>query len=237
MKNVSQSYGDPKKFWKQIKRLKGSKAPASQHLIKNNIKLMENNEKEEAFREILQNVFKITQEENARYYIDTEREVVNFLSNNEFYLNTYDHSNLHRLQGEQQIDTLITYQKIEMTIKSFKNNTPGETKINKIILSNTPRNALIKLQWLFNHTLSMGHFPKHFKTAILKLIHKPNTDPTNATNYRPVNYTLFMRTQNILNKLMNLDDEHFQYLLDNYEEERNHAYILNSGPPLKKYTA
>lgn len=32
----------------------------------------------------------------------------------------------------------------------------------------------------------MGHFPKIFKTAIIILIQKANTDPTNAINYRPI---------------------------------------------------
>lgn len=32
----------------------------------------------------------------------------------------------------------------------------------------------------------MGYFPRKFKTAISKLILKPNTDHTSPLNYRPI---------------------------------------------------
>lgn len=118
----------------------------NQHLIKHNTKLVEDNNKEQAFRKIWQNVFKITQEEDAQYNLKNEREEVNFLNNNAFYLKTYNHSSLDRLHGVNQIDTLISFQEIEKAIRSFKKNTSGKTNINKKIPSKTPKSALKKLQ-------------------------------------------------------------------------------------------
>lgn len=75
---------------------------------------------------------------------------------------------------------------IKNTIKSFKTNTPGETKINKTILLNLTDNCINVLKYLFNQALSMGYFPQFFKTGIIKLIPKPNTDHTQPINYRPI---------------------------------------------------
>lgn len=49
-----------------------------------------------------------------------------------------------------------------------------------------PESAIISLQEIFNHPLSMGYFSDKFKTAIVKLIPKPNIDHTNPINYRPI---------------------------------------------------
>lgn len=80
---------------------------------------------------------------------------------------------LDRLESGNQIDTIVTCYGIGKTIKSFKNNTPGETKISKKICYITQEKVLIKLQLVFSHMLPMGHFPKIFKAAINKLLQKP----------------------------------------------------------------
>lgn len=115
--------------------------------------------------------------------------------------NTYDLSDTNRLQGNATIDTLISTTEIQSTIKSFKNDTPGEIPINKSVLNNLPLSAITKLQWIFNHSLSMGYFPNKFKNAIIKLIPKPNTDHTNPINYRPI--SLLEVTGEILEKIIN----------------------------------
>lgn len=74
----------------------------------------------------------------------------------------------------------------------------SETKINKTIIKNLPDSAITKLQWIFNHTLSMGLFPNKFKTVIIKLLPKPQTDNTNPINYRPI--SLLEVTGKILEK-------------------------------------
>lgn len=68
-------------------------------------------------------------------------------------------------------------------------------------MTNLPLSALTKLQWIFNHALSTGYFPLKFKTAIIKLIPKPNTDHTNPINYRPI--SLLEVTGKFLEKIIN----------------------------------
>ncbi len=75
------------------------------------------------------------------------------------------------------IDTAITDAEIRYIIKSFENNTPGESRINKLILKNTPDIGINKLKNIFNHALSMGYFPDKFKTAIIKSIPKTKHGP------------------------------------------------------------
>ncbi len=106
----------------------------------------------------------------------TQREVEEFWHRNGEKRTICNLSDLRRLARRQEIDTLITTKEIQDTIKAFKNNTPGESHINKNILKNLPEIALGKLQDIFNHLLSMGYFPERFKTAILKLIPKANSN-------------------------------------------------------------
>lgn len=198
--NTARKYTDPPKFWAAIKRLKGCNN-AAQHLEKNNTKLIEDNEKEEAFREIWSNVFTITAEENAGYDEQTEREVEQFWNVNEEKRTIYENSDLTRLAGREEIDSLISTADIEGIIKSFKNNTPGETPINKTILRHLPDNAVETIKQIFNHSLSMGYYPNKFKTAVIKMIHKPNTNHTDPINYRPI--SLLEVTGKVFEKIVN----------------------------------
>lgn len=131
LKRISDSHKDPQKFWGLVKRLKATQAPTNQYIIKDNNKLTESKEKEKAFRNIWQDIFRISREENALFDRENERMVENYLKNNKEILNTYDKSDLTRLQGTHHTDTLISQTEIQTTIKNLKNYTPGESQIGK----------------------------------------------------------------------------------------------------------
>lgn len=120
LKTMTNSYRDPQKFWELIRKLKATQTPVKQYTIKNNIKLIENNEKEEAFRKIWENIFKIMPEENTQYDDDNKKTVRDFLNNHQEIFTTCDLSDLSRLQGNQNTDELIFISEIQTTIKSFK---------------------------------------------------------------------------------------------------------------------
>lgn len=101
MRKLINNYKDPQKFWKQIKKLKSPQKHIKQHLIKNNIKLTEGSEKEEAFRKIWKNIFRITPEENLNYDLDHQRITEDYLSNNKDVYTPYNTSDSTRLQGNQ----------------------------------------------------------------------------------------------------------------------------------------
>ncbi len=58
----------------------------------------------------------------------------------------------------------------------FLNNTPGENSMSKPTMENIQEIGITKLKQLFNHALSIEYFPNQFKTAMIKLIPKTNTD-------------------------------------------------------------
>lgn len=115
-----------------------------------------------------------------------EMEVEEFIERNQNFFTPYNNSDLNRLQGNNTIDTLITAREIDLAIKSFRNKTPGETKINRTILKHLPKNAVEVIKQIFKHSLSEGYFPKGFKTAIFRLIPKQNSDHSKPIKYRPI---------------------------------------------------
>ncbi len=70
---------------------------------------------------------------------------------------------------------------------------------------------------IINSSLSLGHFPKPFKLAVIKpLFKKPQLDPSELANYRPISNLLFMPT--ILEKV-------------------SKKSLLNCAPSCKKMTS
>lgn len=116
---------------------------------------------------------------------EEEKEVERYINTNQIKVNTFLRSDPNRLTGENLIDTLITHE-VKAAMRSFQEQQSRETNINKMILKNTPGRAIKKLQILFNHTLSLGYFPTKFKTALIKILPKHNTNTKDPKNYRPI---------------------------------------------------
>ena len=196
-----QTYTQPQKFWELIKKMKSSQTPQNHYILKDNNKLTADSEKELAFREIWEKVFQILPEENILYDNENQNFVEEQLRNNVDLIQPYNLSDLSRLQGRYDMDTLVTMSELENSIKKLKNDTPGISLINRTVLKKLPEIALTKLQWMFNHTISLGYFPNKFKTASIKLIPKPNTDQSNPINYRPI--SLLEVTGKLLERIIN----------------------------------
>lgn len=88
MTKVTKRFKDPKEFWPQIKRLNGNKASANQHLVKNNVKLIDD-EKEAAHRNMGQYI-ENHERRKPQYDIITETEVEGFLTRKEHQSNIYE---------------------------------------------------------------------------------------------------------------------------------------------------
>lgn len=127
-------------------------------------------------------MFQITQEENLNYDRNKDMETENCIRNNNEMFNPYGRSGLSRHQGRNETDTLITTREAETTTKSFKNETPDETKINKTILKQIPIIAINKLQQIFNHCFFNKQLPEKITDSHDQTNPKPNTDHTKPVN-------------------------------------------------------
>ncbi len=87
--------------------------------------------------------------------------------------------------------------------------TIGQEELNKLIIASKPTTCLLDpvptkllkelpvaeepLLNIINSSLSLGHVPKLFKLAVIKpLIKKPQLDPSELANYRPISNLPFM---------------------------------------------
>ncbi len=101
--------------------------------------------------------------------------------------------------------------------------TIGQEELNKLITTSKPTTCLLDplptkllkelpvaeepLLNIINSSLSLGHVPKPFKLAVIKpLIKKPQLDPSELANYRPISNLPFM--SKILEKLCLLNCAH-----------------------------
>ncbi len=98
-------------------------------------------------------------------------------------------------------DVMISIIELNRIINSFKNNTPGESQINKVILQKVPASAISKLKLIYNHSFTIGYFPDQLNPALLKFIPKSNSDNTNPMIFRPI--SLLETTDKILEQFLN----------------------------------
>ena len=79
-------------------------------------------------------------------------------------------------------------QEIIDSLKSFKNKAPGESSVNKLILTKIPPTAWDRFKHIINLAFSMGYYLQNNKEGILILPPKPGKDPKNPANRRPIPY-------------------------------------------------
>ena len=204
---------DDKKFWDQVRRLMGGKGsgPASYVWGDNREKLFDDESKLNRFRVVWQDIFKITEEENANYDTAHEERIMNYLEENYYRTQPYHLANLNRLNNEDPLTKPLQYFEMLRIIGNFKNKAPGNSGINKGIFTKLPRVALERLNDIINILLSMGYFSLAFKNGLIVFTPKGDKDGTDVLNYRPI--TLLEVPGKVLEKIIN--DRFAVYLEDN----------------------
>ena len=202
IKHLNTIYKDPKKFWQNLKQLIGNPTHQKPFILHDNKKVYDDKGKEQIFREIWSNVFKISPIENLQFDQDNERIINNYINNNKLEISPYHQANPDNLNTDNYFTSEITTQDIKNIIKQLNNNTPGHTKINKFIMQKLPDDVLDIYTKLLNISLSMGYFPTIFKHAKIKLLPKPNKLSTDPNNYRPI--SLLEVPGKIFEKIINL---------------------------------
>lgn len=89
-----------------------------------------------------------------------------------------------------------------------------------------------KLQTIQNRGLRFAYNEKYPYSKNSRTLHK-------QANLEPVNYTLFIRASNILEKMETINNRQYTYPSNNCEPERKHLYfkktknLIERGPPRK----
>ena len=133
----------------------------------------------------------------ARNNEEQAEELSNRLCNT-FTPHIINNSNLKSHTEEDAQTTIITTdkeytipktsaQEIRNIIDKTKNNkAPGIDLINGKILKNLPPKAIRLITVIFNAILRIQYFPKPWKLAQIKMLHKPGKDPHQTASYRPI---------------------------------------------------
>lgn len=223
---IATKYSEPAHFWKSIKQLKGNKEQSSPYITYNNIKLYSPEEQEPIFRNIWQNIFQISEEDNRLFDQNNDTRVNNYINIHQNITSPYTTADTNRLMNDNYLTKPITTSEVERIIKKMKNNAPGASQISKLILTKLPDTAIKILTTIFNLSLSLGYFPDKFKAAKLILIPKPGKQGTNPIDYRPI--SLLEVPGKILEKVINTRfSTHLE--ANNILPQSQHGFRKNRG--------
>ena len=124
VKGLNTLYNDPQKFGQDIKILRGSQTNTKPYIIQDKKKVYRIEEKEQIFRDIWSNVFRISPTENLHYDKDTEILVNNYINNNKTQILPSQQGNPNNLNKDTYYTAYITLQDIKQTIKQLKKQLP-----------------------------------------------------------------------------------------------------------------
>ena len=189
-------------LWSDVRKLMGGTNANVPYIISSQgKKLYSDKEKEQEFQQIWKNVFRISPADNIAFDSIHERQVNNHMNFNKFQIESYERTDLDRLDPDNYLLRPVTESDIINIIKDFKHKAPGASGINKILLMNIPKIAITKYKDIINATISMGYFPIILKNGIIILIPKPGKDAKDPINYRPI--TLLELPGKILERILN----------------------------------
>lgn len=98
-------------------------------------------------------------------------------------------------------DKMFTYNEVSKVINKINDKkAPGIDGISGKMVINAYRSIPTTFVTLYNCCLQKGFFPTNWKTALIKLLHKPNSDHSNPDNYRPISLLSIMGK--VLDKLL-----------------------------------
>ena len=151
--------------------------------------------------------------------IENENRLKDFLRQNRDITLPHQFADLSRLDERDILTRPVRSIDVKNIIKNFKNKAPGISRINKLILSNLPENAIDCYSLIASLTLSMGYYPYTFKNGLLAFTQKPGKDLKLPENYHPI--TLLEVPGKILEKIIN---DRFMYFCENNEILHHHQF-------------
>ena len=81
----------------------------------------------------------------------------------------------------------VSLDELELNLAKCKNRSAvGQDGISYFLIKKLPEKMKQSMCQVFSDAIRLGYFPKKWKTAVVKLIPKPNKDTKFAKNYRPI---------------------------------------------------
>lgn len=200
-KEINQKFGDAiseidanpgpnrKKFWKITKFLK-NRPKAIPALVNDNVRLITDKEKCDAFANHFQQVHEATSTTLGRDI--TSKKVKASMAQ------------IESAVIEPHSIPAVTIVRLLAIIASLKNTkAPGSDNVNNQHLKQLPIVAVESLHNILNACLRIGYFPRTWKISKLRCVCKPGKKPTSVNSYRPI--SLLSSISKILERIM-LDD-------------------------------
>ena len=152
--------------------------------------------------------------------------MLEYLRQNDGRRTPHQFADLSQLNQNNYLLAPVRASNIDHIIKKFKNKAPGISGINKLILSNLPREAIEVFAIITNLTLSMGYYPIIFKNGLLVFAQKAGKDPRHVENYRPI--TLLEVPGKIVECIIN-DRVSYFFETNSVFNEHQHGFRKNRG--------
>ena len=215
---------DPTRFWKTVRRLKGTDKQKTPYLKDHhNNKVHTPEGKEILFRNHWTKIFTDEDAEDNSFDREFTEDVANRLNDDFETIRTYDYGDLTRLGPGCPA---ITTDELKRTIMTFKQKAPGPTGITTEQIRRLPQNMYDYLIHIMNQSLSAGYFPDKLKHAIMIFIPKGNTSQYTVKNYRPI--SLLDIHAKIFDKILNRRLTH-HFHSHNMYNTRQHGFRTHRG--------
>ena len=124
------------------------------------------------------------------YFNNEWKNTVNeFIADNE---RLYKSQENEKYSQEENSDDLVlckevTLEELDSNLARCKNRSaPGQDGISYHLIKKLPKESKTDLCRIFPDAIRLGYFPKLWKTALVKMIPKPNKDTKYAKSYRPI---------------------------------------------------
>ena len=188
LEDLSARHSDPKTFWRRLNCLSGkSKGPDTDLTDDQGRRLSSEEEKERVHTARWRRVFSDDPDDDDSDYDDDNDNVVRtFLNANVARLSPHATADPARFTGDAALACRISAQEVRGALRGSKATAPGQSGINKLILSRLPDSAMERLTAIMNASLSAGYFPDQWKEAHMRMICKPGKPPARPDSYRPI---------------------------------------------------
>ena len=175
------------KIWSKTKKISGKFSPKPHPILKVNDEIVDS--KTDVANILAETFAAVSSSEN--YSLDFLR-----------YKNRIESKTLQfDTQENYSYNEPLTIEEVTSCLSETQESAPGIDKITYAMIKNSHPTLIAAILQLYNKIFLEGHYPNRWRTAIIAPIPKPNKDPKDPTNYRPISLTCCL--SKLLEKVIN----------------------------------